>query len=317
MSTTFILQGTVMSKAWGWLDAASMNNADAVAVLVVGHIVGNVLYPYCAQQGWKWPTTYKFALGSLLGVAALAWALVVEAWIHASYVEGKGRLSILWQAPSYILIGCGEIFAVSAAYEVAFTASPPDQQVLASAVNLFCIGGLPNLFCVALYQVCQGWFRNSRGTASISQLEDYVTAHVSQYFWVLLCICAGGVVLNFLPPVREFVDSLENKAADMTRTPKTPLRPPVRDETSAEQLLNMKRRKLLLKYGTGASICRLGDMRAGSVRSMRYTASQRNLTIKRNVVRKLYRSGPSLPLVVGKQGSAIPMKKFTRTNSLE
>lgn len=43
MATTFIVQGTVMKKAFGFIDAASMNNADAISVLVMGYVIGNVL----------------------------------------------------------------------------------------------------------------------------------------------------------------------------------------------------------------------------------------------------------------------------------
>jgi len=139
MATTFIVQGTVMQKAFGFIDAACMNNADAIAVLVFGSLVGNVFYPWCAHRGIKIPTTYKFALGSLFGAAALMWAMMVEMLIHTTYAATGQKVSIMWQAMSYILIGAGEIFAVSAAYEVAYTVAPPEMKVLASAFNLFCI----------------------------------------------------------------------------------------------------------------------------------------------------------------------------------
>ena len=96
------------------------------------------------------------------------------------------------------MIGAGEIFAVSAAYEVAFTASPPEKKVLASALNLFCVGGIPNVLCIVLYQAAKGWFRNGRGTASISKVEDYVTARVDNYFFVLLIVAIVAIVMNLL-----------------------------------------------------------------------------------------------------------------------
>jgi proton-dependent oligopeptide transporter, POT family len=108
MATTFIVQGTVMNKAFGWIDVASMNNANAVAVLLFGSLVGNVIYPWCAAHNIKIPTMHKFAIGSALGAAAIAWALLVEYMIHREYAETGGKISIMWQAMAYILIGAGE-----------------------------------------------------------------------------------------------------------------------------------------------------------------------------------------------------------------
>lgn len=107
MATTFIIQGTVMSKLFGIIDAASMNNADAVAVLLFGYVIGTIIYPALAQRNIKIATTYKFALGSALGAAAIAWALLVEFWIHEEYERTGSRVSIAWQSISYILIGAG------------------------------------------------------------------------------------------------------------------------------------------------------------------------------------------------------------------
>jgi POT family proton-dependent oligopeptide transporter len=131
MATTFIIQGTVMKKAFGFIDAASMNNADAVSVLFFGYMVGTYFYPALADRGIKIPTTYKFALGSGLGSLAIAWAIFMEYKIKSTFEATGEQVNIMWQSVAYVLIGAGEIFAVSAAYEAAFTASPPETKVLA------------------------------------------------------------------------------------------------------------------------------------------------------------------------------------------
>lgn len=218
MSTTFIIQGTVLNKAYGILDAASMNNADTLSVLFFGYWIGNALYPWLSRQyNIKLLTTHKFALGSFLGVAALSWALLVEYKIHHAGPEG---FSVLWQIPSYLCIGMGEIFAVSTAYEVAFTIAPPSWKGLASAVNLFFIGGVPNMICLALYQKCQSWFDASDGSKRITTLETYTQAHVYCYFILLWCIATLGVFVNLLPSVTKWVQQLEDAAAESIKTPK-------------------------------------------------------------------------------------------------
>lgn len=219
MPTTLEVQGTVMSKAFGFLDAPTMNFLDAVSVLVFGSLTGSYLYPKLNELNIKIPTTYKFAIGSFFGTLSMLWALVVEFLIRFAYRADGSKISVLWQAPSYILIGCGEIFAVSAAYEVAFTASSPNTKALASAINIFCVGGIPNLLCVGLYKICRGWFRNARGDNNITRLGDYVTARVDKYFWVLVTILVFGIILNTLTFVKEFVESVEKRAADLLKTP--------------------------------------------------------------------------------------------------
>lgn len=304
MATTFIVQGTVMEKAFGFIDAASMNNADAVSVLFFGYMVGTYFYPAMSTRGIKIPTTYKFAFGSILGVLAVGWAIFMELKIRATFEATGGKVNILWQALAYVLIGAGEIFAVSAAYEAAFTAAPPDSKVLASAVNLFCVGGLPNLLCIFLYQACSGWFQNSRGTPSIHRIEDYVTAKIDYYFYVLLGIALLGVFINVIPAVRDYVSSIEEEATEMVKTPvmKRPSRhrrKPSTDYSSDEEspLLRVKRHQAYLKYGSGPVLYKQGSMRAGPSMSQR-GVNKKEKKVKKSLLNKLYQTKPKPPKVV-------------------
>jgi len=322
MATTFIIQGTVMKRAFGWIDAASMNNADAISVLFFGHVVGSHLYPYLNQKGIKLTTTNKFALGSSLGAIAIAWALYLEHRIHAQYEYDGEKISILWQTLAYVLIGAGEIFAVSAAYEVAFKASPPEQKVLSSALNLFCVGGIPNLLCLVLYNLCRGWFKPTTGkhSNSISSLEDYVSAEVYKYFLVLFGIACMGVLINMLPAVHNYVSTVEENAAGAIKTPllrKTPLarrrqqrkqnnsgnklplyRKQQSDEYSistedtdedvssleASPLLRIQRHKAYLKYGSGPNLYKSGSMRAGPSLKSAATGDEKQNDVKKKKV---------------------------------
>ena len=305
MATTFIVQGTVMKKAFGVIDAACMNNADAIAVLLFGYLIGNVFYPAMANRGIKIPTTYKFAIGSFLGALSIAWALLVEYMIRYQYEQTGEQINILWQGMSYVLIGAGEIFAVSSAYEVAFTAAPPEMKNLASALNLFAIGGLPNVICIMLYNACKPWFANGRGTTSITHVADYASSHVDYYFWLLLAISLLGIFVNLLPAVREFVEGIEERATELIKTPKTPIRPPRKERAAAEDsgddeetaLLKAKRHQAYLKYGSGPVLYKHSSMRAG-------TGSQRNVKkdrhLKKYMLQKLYRNEPAAGAVVMK-----------------
>lgn len=326
MATTFIVQGTVMQKAFGFIDAASMNNADAVSVLFFGYLVGTYGYPALANRGIKIPTTYKFAFGSALGVLAVGWAIFMEYKIRATYEATGEKVSIMWQSMSYILIGAGEIFAVSAAYEAAFNAAPPDSKVLASAVNLFCVGGLPNVLCIFLYQGCKAWFQNSRGGSGIHRLQDYVTTKIDYYFWVLLGICLLGVIMNVIPSVRDYVASVEEQAAEMVKTPvmKRPSRHsrrPSTDYSSDEEspLLRLKRHQAYLKYGSGPVLYKQGSMRAGPSMSQK-DVNKKQKNVKKSMLGKLYRTKekPKFPKVVtNADGMPLTAGRLTGTKGLK
>ena len=211
MATTFKVQGIVMNSAlWGYVDAASMNNADAISVLFCGYVVGSYLYPALARRGIRVPTSYKFAIGSFFGVLAMGFALLTEYAIRYTYTQTGNQISILFQTPAYISIGAGEIFAISTAYEVAYTAAPRDKKALASATNLFFVGGVPNFVCIALYQACAKWFHTIDGETSIQSIEQYSCSAVYKYFVVLLMIASIGTVMNLFPLVKRWVASIEN-----------------------------------------------------------------------------------------------------------
>ena len=276
MATTFIVQGTVMRKAFGWIDAASMNNFDAASVLVFGNIIGNYIFPELAKRNIKIATTHKFAIGSAFGAMAIACALFVEHKIHSTYHSSQTRISVLWQVFSYMMVGIGEIFAVSTAYEAAFMAAPPQHKAQASAVNLFCIGGIPNILCIALYHIGARWFTNSKGNRNISDIEDYVEARVSNYFWVLFFICVFGVIVNLLPQVKNYVAAIEEEAAATLKTPTatpkiTKGRPPLRSERLEEMdaqertalLSKVKKRQSYVKFGTRPTLYKQASFRAG------------------------------------------------------
>ena len=279
MATTFIVQGSVMRNV-GIVDAPMMNNADAVSVLAFGYLIGNVIYPELNRRGIKIPTTYKFAIGSAFGAWAVGCAIVTDYRIHRVYRETGEAITVLWQVFPYLLIGIGEIFAVSAAYELAFTVAPARMKSIASAANLFMVGGLPNVLCILLYNACSSWFLNANGEARIHKLRDYASARVVNCFWVVEAISLFGVLINVLPRVKDWVADIEASAAETIRSPmSTPVirknlmlrkRKEHRKQQSSgtmddeeSPLIKSQKHAQYLKYGAGPSLNKFGSMRAG------------------------------------------------------
>jgi proton-dependent oligopeptide transporter, POT family len=227
---------------------------------------------FLARNNIKLATGYKFALGCAIGACAILWSLLVEVMIHKEYARSGERISVLWQAPSYILTGAGEIFSISTAYEVAFTASPPNKKAFACAFNLFCIGGIPNMLSLALYRMCQHWFQNNNGSGNIGRIKDYSEAHVGKYFCVLLGIVMFGVVVNMLHPVRQWIAFVENRAAkaasgsSAANTAKVQKRKSYSTsetgEMETEPLLKAQKHIKYLEEGSEGGIYRMNTMKA-------------------------------------------------------
>jgi len=274
-ATTFMVQGAVLEPFLGVIEAPSMDILDSFSVLVFGYFVSGYFYPFFAKRNIKLETGIKFAMGCAIGGCAILWSLILERMIHREYGRTGGRVSVLWQAPSYMLIGCGEIFSISTAYEVAFTASPPNKKAFACAFNLFCIGGLPNMLSLALYGFCQHWFQNDHGSGNISRIEDYSEAHVANYFCVLLGIVMFGVVVNLLPPVRAWIAFVEKRAAraasagsaSTNNTPKFGKKKGGKATKSGssnetDPLLKAQRHAKYLEEGESAQIYRMNTIKA-------------------------------------------------------
>lgn len=209
MTTTFSTQGMAM-KPIGIINASFMQNADAISVLFFGFIVSTFLYPFLARKGIHIPTSYKFAIGTGCSALSIACAMIVDSQIHSEWTNSQKQVNILWQIPQFMLIGAGEIFAVSASYEAAFIIAPKEQKAFASAINLFFVGGVPNFISTALYNACEAWFTTSTG--QINGTNDYVQTQMTKFFAVLLGIAVFGVLLNLLPVVRKWVQKVEDKA---------------------------------------------------------------------------------------------------------
>ncbi|CAB9530233.1 15 member 4 [Seminavis robusta] len=213
MSTTFIVQGTVMKNV-SFIDASMMQNMDAISVLVFGALIGQVLYPFLERKGIRIATTHKFAMGTFCTVLSCVCTLVVEYQIHATYNRSGKKISILWQSFSYFLIGCGELFAISSAYEAAYKVAPKEQKALASAINLFFIGGIPNFICMALDEAVKPWFTDASGSGNIASLEAYASTNIINFWWLLIFIGLGGCLINVLPWTRNWVEGVEEMAQE-------------------------------------------------------------------------------------------------------
>jgi len=170
--------------------------------------------------------------------------------------------------------------------------------------DFYCVFTHKNLFIVYSFS----------GDTNLQHLEDYATASVGKYFAVLLGILLLGVGLNVYGPIRRFVESTEQQAAELVKTPilrRTPQMkqhkaapggsgdyadeesPLIKKKNAASPLLNTEKAAAIkaqqhqqyLKYGKGPVLNKMGSMRAGL--TLAHKESKKK-AIKKSWIHKLY-----------------------------
>jgi POT family proton-dependent oligopeptide transporter len=213
-------QGMIMQPA-GFVDAAWMTNFDCFGVLIGTALVSFLLYPCLARRGITWQLTTRFAIGTAFSVVALAYTIALDYFIRSTFAATGEQVSVLLQAPAYLLIGVGEVFAFSAGYEAAFTIAPKSMKSLASAVNLFIIAAIPQYISTAIINVEAAWFRTPQGITKLDTIDAYCAAKTIYFWWTIFAIAALGIFINVLPPVRRFVDRTTALAGECNAESKT------------------------------------------------------------------------------------------------
>jgi hypothetical protein len=113
------------------------------------------------------------------------------------------------------LIGAGEVFAISASFETAYVIAPPEQKGLASSINLFFVGAVPNVLSILVYNACKDWFPVGDAKTPGAVLQDYAESKLYNYFWLMTGLVFLAVIINVLPPVTRWVERLEQTALDV------------------------------------------------------------------------------------------------------
>ena len=125
--TTFLIQATYMRLEMEnfTIPAASLSTFSIVAVLIFIPIMDHVVYPLLSCCGIKLTPLRRIGVGMLLAAASVVVAGMVEMERRSVWQDGgfqlqtvfdesrnASSLSILWQAPQFVLVGISEILAV-------------------------------------------------------------------------------------------------------------------------------------------------------------------------------------------------------------
>jgi dipeptide/tripeptide permease len=186
-----------------------MQNFDAIAVILCGAFVGSWFYPYYERRtGRRMKISTKFIIGNTFGTLGIIYALFIDIYVVREFEKSGRPLNILWQAPSFICIGFGEIFVVSSAFNDVFRSAPKNLKALSSAVNNFICGWVPQYLIKLSVMFTSQWFVAADGSDQLNNLPAYATANTLKYFGLLVGISTFGLLINMLPAVDRFLERM-------------------------------------------------------------------------------------------------------------
>jgi peptide/histidine transporter 3/4 len=151
MGSVFVQQGAQMDRRLGsiLLPSASMTTCDTLAVVLLIPLLDAVIRWRAETGRPKLMPLQRTGAGHLCAVAAMLTAAALEhfrldaAWkgqlVSPEDADGATdvvAISILWQAPQYILIGASEVLAAIAQLEFFYSSSPESMRSCAMALQL-------------------------------------------------------------------------------------------------------------------------------------------------------------------------------------
>uniref|UniRef100_A0A383WJ92 Major facilitator superfamily (MFS) profile domain-containing protein n=1 Tax=Tetradesmus obliquus TaxID=3088 RepID=A0A383WJ92_TETOB len=215
MGTMFIQQGSLMDNRVSLpgtnvtlrIPAATMALFNTGAIILLVPLYDAVFEPALKRCGVRWTLLRRIGWGMVIAVLAMVYAAAVEAWrldiframpdsgdssdpAAVGYGPAVVPLSIMWQAPAYVLIGASEVLASIAQLEFFYDQAPDVMrscsmalQLLSTAVGSYLGGGL--VAAVAALSVAAGapWLP-----------KDLNLGHLD---WFLL-LCGGLMAANSL-----------------------------------------------------------------------------------------------------------------------
>eukprot|EP01125_Pyxidicula_operculata_P023014 TRINITY_DN9761_c0_g1_i1.p1 TRINITY_DN9761_c0_g1~~TRINITY_DN9761_c0_g1_i1.p1 ORF type:complete len:576 (-),score=85.38 TRINITY_DN9761_c0_g1_i1:60-1787(-) len=148
MSSVFYTQGTVLNLKVGdfVLPVTSLHVFNSLGILILVPLFERGLYPLLRRQGINFSMLRRIGTGFLFSTLGILYAGVLEIIRLQYFREGKiitqqvgeeqvtaVELSILWQAPGFLLIGIGEILASITGLEFSDHHSPATMRSLVVA----------------------------------------------------------------------------------------------------------------------------------------------------------------------------------------
>jgi peptide/histidine transporter 3/4 len=199
VSSTFVEQGTSMDATVGSVRVppASMSTFDVLTVVVLVPLYDRVFVPAARRLTGKEKGVselQRVGIGLAMPLLALAAAAIVETErLHAATAAPllRTKISLLWQAPQYALVGVGEVLTTVGQLDFFYSQAPVAMKTVCTALGLVAVaaGGYMNSCLLTVVQ----WATTTGGSPGWIP-DDLNEGRLDRFFWMM----AGLGCLNLM-----------------------------------------------------------------------------------------------------------------------
>ena len=199
MSTTLIEQGMVMDNRVGpfTVPPASLATFDILTAVFLIPVYDVVLVPLARRATGRdrgFSQLQRLGIGLALSAVAMAYSALVESRRLAVANRGAAavvQVNIMWQAPSFVLLGAAEVFTSIGILEFFYDESPESMKSMGTALGQLAIAAGNYLNSAVLGVVAAV---TARGDPPGWIPDNLNKGHLDYFFWTM----AGVSVLNLL-----------------------------------------------------------------------------------------------------------------------
>ncbi|EEC66460.1 hypothetical protein OsI_32532 [Oryza sativa Indica Group] len=188
----FVEQGGAMDNhvaAAFALPPASLTTFTCVCILVLAPTYDRVLMPAVSRlTGVKRGLSelHRIGVGMVFAVLALAAAAAVETARLRSVEADAPAVSILWQAPQYVLVGVAKVFGVVGYIEFAYEQSPDAMRSLCQACSLIMV--TPGSYLLSAMLTIISSVTGGGGGHGGWIPENLNEGHLDRFFWLMAAL---------------------------------------------------------------------------------------------------------------------------------
>ena len=198
MSSTLIEQGMVMDNRVGpfTVPPASLATFDILTVVFLIPVYDIVLVPLARRATGRdrgFSQLQRLGIGLALSVVAMAYSALVE--MRRLAVTNRSaavvQVNIMWQAPSFVVLGAAEVFTTIGILEFFYDESPESMKSMGTALAQLAIAAGNYLNSAILGVVASA---TARGDAPGWIPNNLNKGHLDYFFWTMAAVS----VLNLL-----------------------------------------------------------------------------------------------------------------------
>ncbi|TVU08730.1 hypothetical protein EJB05_42142 [Eragrostis curvula] len=203
MSSTFIEQGMTMDNRVGpfTVPPASIATFDVITVIICIPLYDRVLVPLARRATGKdrgLSQLQRLGVGLMLSFVAMVYAALVETK-RLEMAKAGGKLNIMWQAPSFAVLGLGDVFTAIGILEFFYDQSPSCMKSMGTALSQLAVAAGSYLNSALIGVVAK---TTTRGGAPEWIPDNLNEGHLDYFFWMMASLSLVNLLYFLLCSMR-------------------------------------------------------------------------------------------------------------------